>query len=96
MPTTDLLPVAFAAAVVYGAYSVIYNAYFHPLARFPGPRLAGITTYWKAYIECILKKSFCDELRELHAIYGTMTLHLLRRRMLILMFCSRVKATSFV
>jgi hypothetical protein len=94
MQTSDLLSVAFAAAIVYGVYIVIHNAYLHPLARFPGPRLAGITTYWKAYIECILKKSFCDELRELHAIYGTMSSHPLHYRLLIL--CVGVKAMSFV
>lgn len=67
-----LLPVALAGAIAYGVYTVIYNVYFHPLARFPGPAFAGATIYWKAYVECIANRSFCHELVGLHARYGEM------------------------
>ncbi|KAI9834921.1 MAG: hypothetical protein M1819_002644 [Sarea resinae] len=50
--------------------NVLYNLYSHPLSRFPGPRLAAVTRFWKAYIECILQKSFLNELKQLHATYG--------------------------
>ncbi|KAJ8066239.1 hypothetical protein OCU04_005322 [Sclerotinia nivalis] len=38
----------YAGAIVisYITYKVIYNLYFHPLAHFPGPRLAAITDGW--------------------------------------------------
>lgn len=65
-----LVLVALISIVGYVVYTAIYNIYFHPLARFPGPPIARTTVYWKAYIECILKRSFCDVLRELHAEYG--------------------------
>lgn len=65
-----LLPAAFAVIVAYVVYAVIYNVYFHPLARFPGPPIARTTTYWKAYIECVANRSFCHVLIELHARYG--------------------------
>lgn len=67
-----LLPAAAASFVAYAVYTVIYNNYFHPLARFPGPPLAATTTYWKAYVECIANRSFCHELVDLHARYGKM------------------------
>lgn len=65
-----LLFTALATIVAYGLYSVLYNVYFHPLARFPGPPLASTTIYWKAYVECVANRSFCHELVKLHAQYG--------------------------
>ncbi|KAG9185504.1 hypothetical protein G6011_08048 [Alternaria panax] len=59
-----------AALLVYVVYAVAYNLYLHPLAKFPGPLLAGATTYWKAYTECIANRSFCHFLVDLHAQYG--------------------------
>ncbi|KAF8506098.1 cytochrome P450 [Russula emetica] len=35
----------------YNLVRVIYNAYFHPLSRFPGPRGAACTRLWLAYME---------------------------------------------
>jgi hypothetical protein len=65
-----LLPAAFATAVAYGIYTTIYNVFFHPLAKFPGPPIARATIYWKGYVECIQNRSFCHVLTELHAQYG--------------------------
>jgi uncharacterized membrane protein len=70
-----LLPAALAGLVAYVTYAIIYSACFHPLAKFPGPPIANITIYWKAYVECIQNRSFCHVLVELHAKYGTMTYH---------------------
>jgi hypothetical protein len=78
MPIVESLPSAavllsagLTALLAYVLYAVTYNVYVHPLAKFPGPPLAGATTYWKAYIECIANRSFCHFLVELHAQYGT-------------------------
>ena len=65
-----LMTAAFATVIAYAVYIVVYNVYFHPLAQFPGPPLAGATKYWKAYIECIANRSFCHELVDLHTRYG--------------------------
>lgn len=53
----------------------VYNTYFHPLARFPGPRWAGATRWWKAYIEVYRGESLVDRLFELHEKYGKSDLH---------------------
>lgn len=64
------LPMAIATLVAYIVYTVIYNLYFHALAKFPGPRLAATSTHWKTYVECVASRSFCHELVDLHARYG--------------------------
>jgi hypothetical protein len=70
-----LLPAALAGLIAYITYAAIYNVFFHPLAKFPGPPIARITIYWKGYVECIQNRSFCHVLAELHAKHGTMTYH---------------------
>lgn len=67
-----LLSAALATVIAYAVYTIIYNVYFHPLAKFPGPPIARTTIYWKAYVECIANRSFCHFLVELHAQYGEM------------------------
>lgn len=68
-----LLSAVLGAIIAYAVYTVIYNVYFHPLAKFPGPLIARTTIYWKAYVECIANRSFCHALVELHARYGKIT-----------------------
>jgi hypothetical protein len=65
-----LLSTVLATVIAYAVFEIVYNVYFHPLANFPGPPIARITVYWKAYVECIKKRSFSHVLVELHAKYG--------------------------
>ena len=75
----DLLPSfqqqgAFTAAVgllLYALVRVIYNVYFHPLSRFPGPRGAACTRWWLAYMELGRGVSLSTLRAELHQKYGT-------------------------
>jgi hypothetical protein len=67
-----LMPAALTTAIAYVLYTVVYNLFFHPLAKFPGPPVARATFYWKAYVECIEQRSFCHVVAELHAKYGEM------------------------
>jgi hypothetical protein len=50
--------------------SAFYNVYIHPLARFPGPKLAAASKYWLAYQEFVRGISLSDLRDELHAQYG--------------------------
>ena len=47
-----------------------YNIYLHPLAGYPGPKLAGFTILWKMYVELIEERNLVDCLFELHTEYG--------------------------
>lgn len=61
------------ALFVYALLSLgkaAYNVYLHPLAKYPGPRLAAATTLWKLYVESIWRRSISLYLRELHDQYG--------------------------
>ena len=43
---------------------------FHPLARFPGPKLAAATWWYMTYYEVFKDGAFIEHLNELHAQYG--------------------------
>lgn len=49
---------------------MIYRLYFHPLARFPGPRLAAATNLYGAYYVLIKGGQYTKLLPELHNKYG--------------------------
>jgi hypothetical protein len=61
------------ALVTWLFQRTVYRLYLHPLSKYPGPTAAVATTAWKAYIECVLNRSFSHVLRELHERYGMST-----------------------
>lgn len=61
------------AAFILGLYLVglcIYRLTLHPLARFPGPKLAAVTRYYEAYYDVICGGKYVFKLVELHQKYG--------------------------
>jgi cytochrome P450 len=54
----------------YALVRVIYNVFFHPLSRFPGPRGAACTRWWLAYMELGRGVSLSTLRAELHQKYG--------------------------
>ena len=51
-------------------YTALYRLYFHPLAGFPGPKLAGLTQWYEFYWNVILPGQFTFHLQDLHDRYG--------------------------
>ncbi|ROW15259.1 hypothetical protein VPNG_03106 [Cytospora leucostoma] len=49
IPTSHWAGVAAATVIVYSLSRSIYNLYFHPISRYPGPKLAAISNVWYAY-----------------------------------------------
>jgi hypothetical protein len=52
------------------AFTVIYNLYFHPLAKIPGPKLAGATYLYQTYFSLVGGSRFYIQIKKLHDIYG--------------------------
>lgn len=58
------------AFLIYRTFVVSWRLLFHPLARFPGPRLAAATSLYRAYHEIIRGGEFLNELHQMHTVYG--------------------------
>ncbi|KUL89806.1 hypothetical protein ZTR_00581 [Talaromyces verruculosus] len=67
--------VIFWSALIWLAYvvfSAIYRLYFHPLSRFPGPRVAALTRWYEFYYDVIKPGQFIWKIESLHKRYGTL------------------------
>lgn len=56
--------------VTYYATLVFYRLFIHPLARFPGPRLAAISRWYEGYYDVVLDGQYTSKIAQLHGIYG--------------------------
>lgn len=52
----------------YGLLQVIYNVYFHPLAKVPGPRTWSATRL--PYVRALLRGTIVHDFEKMHKIYG--------------------------
>lgn len=56
--------------VVYLACTCIYNLYFHPLRKFPGPKIAALGPYYEFYHDVIKDGTFTWRVLDMHLKYG--------------------------
>ncbi|KAH7112945.1 cytochrome P450 [Dendryphion nanum] len=59
-----------ALALLYIVTLTFYRLTLHPLAKFPGPRLAAVTSWYEAYYEIILEGQYSNKIGKLHDKYG--------------------------
>ncbi|KAK9779213.1 putative Cytochrome P450 [Seiridium cardinale] len=57
-------------AVVYLASLSYYRLYLHPLARFPGPKIAALTRWCQAYYDVVQNGQYISRVEEMHKKYG--------------------------
>ena len=62
--------VAAGLVATYCLIGVIYRLYFHPLAKFPGPKLAAATLWYEFYYDCILYGQYTFKIGRMHEKYG--------------------------
>lgn len=57
-------------ALIYFPSIAIHRLFFHPLARFPGPKLAAVSRWYEAYYDVICDGQYTFKIAELHKKYG--------------------------
>ncbi|KAF9258808.1 cytochrome P450 [Marasmius fiardii PR-910] len=66
----SLLTIAISLLIVKVVTTILSRLLFHPLRNFPGPRLAAVTKYYRAYYEMFCDGGWLDQLEVLHERYG--------------------------
>ncbi|KAI1089144.1 cytochrome P450 [Rostrohypoxylon terebratum] len=56
--------------VLYYVTVALYRLYLHPLARFPGPKLAAVTRWYEGYYDLYQPGQYTFKIAELHKQYG--------------------------
>lgn len=57
---------------LYNAALIVYRLCFHPLAKFPGPKLAAATPWWECMYDLFVGQGgqYTNEVERMHEIYG--------------------------
>jgi cytochrome P450 len=63
-------PAAIGAVILYFTGRWVYRLYFHPLAKFPGPKLAAMTLWYEWYFDAPLRGQYIFKIKEMHEKYG--------------------------
>lgn len=61
---------ALAVLIFRGLFIVLYRLYFHPLAKFPGPKLAAASRLYEFWYQGIKRTEFPEKIKEMHRQYG--------------------------
>ncbi|OBT64897.1 hypothetical protein VE03_06450 [Pseudogymnoascus sp. 23342-1-I1] len=65
-----VLTLVLIAMILYTIYGAIYRLFLSPLSKFPGPKIAALTSWYELYYDLILGGKYTFKLIELHKQYG--------------------------
>jgi hypothetical protein len=69
----SLLASSAAAGFIVVSYLTalyLYRVFFHPLAKYPGPKLAAASNWYEFYYDVYRQGDFTRHIQELHKKYG--------------------------
>jgi hypothetical protein len=81
MATLKIFTILTVLLVTYWVWLAIYRLCLSPLAVFPGPKLAAMTTWHAFYYEVIKDGQFTFHIKDLHRKYGMKLFSLLLQRL---------------
>jgi len=55
------------------AGGAIYRLLFHPLARFPGPKLAAVTTLYEGFYDIVYQGKYIWQIEKMHKKHGKLS-----------------------
>lgn len=71
LPTlVEFVEITIATTLAYNIGLTIYRLYFHPLAKFPGPKLTAISQWYEIYYDLVKEGQFMFEIERMHKQYG--------------------------
>ncbi|KAL1607860.1 hypothetical protein SLS60_002798 [Paraconiothyrium brasiliense] len=73
MLAVTLIVASLVTYLLYSLWRLVYNVYFHPLAKFPGPWWAGATSYVEAYFDAVKGGRYFEKIEAMHARYAAPT-----------------------
>ncbi|KAI0391547.1 cytochrome P450 [Xylariaceae sp. FL0594] len=59
-----------SAVIAYYCTLAFYRLFFHPLSRFPGPKLAAVSRWYEAYYDVYQQGQYTFKIAALHKEYG--------------------------
>jgi hypothetical protein len=65
-----VLILSLATFVAYSLFKAFYRLTFHPLAKFPGPKLAALTYKYEFYFDGIKGGQYTNVISRMHEKYG--------------------------
>ena len=69
-PSIALPVITWSLGLLYLIALYGYRLYLHPLAKFPGPKLAALSRWYEIYYEIICRGQFTFHIQDLHKKYG--------------------------
>ena len=64
-------------SVIYVVLRCVYNLYFHPLRKIPGPKMAAMCSWYDFYFDIIKGGTYLWQIKKMHDEYGTKSTHTL-------------------
>jgi hypothetical protein len=66
----QFLLVSAICLVLWVLYTIVYNLFLSPLAKFPGSKLAALSSWYEFYWDGIHKGQYYFRIEEMHKKYG--------------------------